>query len=262
MGVIWMKNVWNHKPISVSSLLVGLLPVAFILIIPNGEDRLEVLAFGAFIGIITLIQALRTRQKNVLILENKTLYKKNLLGKQKVYELVKYKEFVVEHYNKRNSVLIGYYLNENNQVKKDVILNNAYNASLDSIRKSIEKHLYRTEFADEEQDVFFYNQKKSFLKDDVNTLEQESYRKTVNVANIILAVCFTFIVALTFVFVNTVLEAILATMLMVYTVIMFRISKNIMMRSISIADKRKYNLYLYLPGLVMMIALAFMIFDN
>ena len=110
-----MKYSWNYK-VDGKSYLFSLFPIVFIIYTYNKGDSLFSLWFIAILGINTMLQALKSRQKDVLSIENRKMYKKNIFGNKKEYDLQKYKEISIDGLNKKKAVLVGFYLDENQKI--------------------------------------------------------------------------------------------------------------------------------------------------
>ncbi len=253
-----MKYTWKYKFDKIS-FLTSLVPLAIVVYVNVLEDTIFNLIISLLIGLSTLVQVFKSRQKDVITIEHNTLYKKSLFGKVQEIDLTKYKEFHLEGLSKKNAILIGFY-REDDKIKRKTLLRNEYEVPLETIKSVIELTLHQTEFTREERDLFFYQEKQEFLEND--SIAQEDYKKTIRIANIIIAVCLLFVVILSLILFDNNVEAILAIILMIYIVQLFPISNRILNNEASVMMKRRYMLILYTPGLILMISLALMLFDN
>jgi hypothetical protein len=253
-----MKYTWKYKFDKIS-FLTSLVPLAIVVYVNVLEDTIFNLIISLLIGLSTLVQVFKSRQKDVITIEHNTLYKKSLFGKVQEIDLTKYKEFHLEGLSKKNAILIGFY-REDDKIKRKTLLRNEYEVPLEKIKSVIELTLHQTEFTREERDLFFYQEKQEFLEND--SIAQEDYKKTIRIANIIIAVCLLFVVILSLILFDNNVEAILAIILMIYIVQLFPISNRILNNEASVMMKRRYMLILYTPGLILMISLALMLFDN
>jgi len=253
-----MKYSWKYK-FDLISFFTSLIPLGIVVYVSSIEDNLFNLIISLLVGIGTLIQVFKSRQKDVITIEHKILYKKSLFGKIKEIDLTKYNEFHLEGLSKKNAILIGFY-REDDKIKRSTLLRSEYEVPLETIKEAIELSLHQTEFTNEARDLFYYQEKQDYLQND--SIAQEDYRKTIRIANIIIAVCFLFVVILSLVFFDNNVEAILAIILMIYIVQLFPISNKILNNETSVMVKRRHMLILYTPGLILMISLALMVFDN
>ena len=90
-----MKYSWKYK-FDLISFFTSLIPLGIVVYVSSIEDNLFNLIISLLVGIGTLIQVFKSRQKDVITIEHKILYKKSLFGKIKEIDLTKYNEFHLE----------------------------------------------------------------------------------------------------------------------------------------------------------------------
>lgn len=259
-----MKYSWEYKSPS-RNVFFSLVPIVVIGIALAKFENIEsenflYLGIAALFGINTMIQALKSRQKDVLTIERKTMYKKNVFGKKTEYVLSKYNKIKVDLQNIDKPLLVGFYKNENGGTTKDILLKDEYTVTLTKIKAAIDECLHITKFADVDQDPFFYPETHSRVHSD--SLEQEHYLKMSAKANIVIAVGLGVVAIIGFLYYENTTELVLTGGLVLYILAMFKISIFITTRTMSVVKKKQFHGLLYLPGILLMITIAVLIFDN